>query len=658
MKKSIFLASLILTGLFAQAQERLNFQNFDSKTSFQNDIQSPIAENNFNSNYAKLIGDISNSASANKSDVTNTLSNKRWGQFRNINDNQLQTFELNYSYGNGANVNIKLLNDNLELSKTISFDIPTTTNDVQIITKGTKTVGPNDGKLKFGVYAHYFEGGMGPNFQKNTIYIINQDGEKLHELDAQFCYFINKPDGSTAILTALDTSAGMKYKLYDDQFNFKKEYLVEKFRTSNYAGNPLSFIKINGEDKLVFSHYEKQFMNTSMVVTPDNHLLVKIADLDLNFEKEIKLNLTSKLPNENMIFALGNFGTLPFAEKYSITSHNYNADDKLEITYALSYRDMINDKTWSNYYVASEDGTIIKEINKDVIALKGLSPIENEKDQVGFIVGNDNVISSIDMLNLDTMEEAVSFPVMFNNLLLTSNFDRFANNGTYSYMLGTNNGIKDNNTNKSYGLINQVSKTGVVEKETKLFIGYDPVGFTVMLNSDTLNPKIYNNDEDMEFSYVHFQKLPVGTKYYNTYSVSKGGDDILFTKDGQGTLGDVKSASFLRNNDNTKYTKMGIVYQVGNAQIITSEFFDLPLTKALATHDTKNEASKVYVNKVTQMLTWKDNAEEYQIYSMSGQLIKKGYNDNKTSIYGIEKGVYIVKLKYKKGLVTSKFILN
>lgn len=501
------------------------------------------------------------------------------------------------------------------------------------------------------------KGGMGPNFQKNKVYIFNEDGEKLHELEASFCFFINKPDGSTAILTASDDKAGMTYRLYDDQFNFKKEYLVEKFRTSNYAGNPLSFVKINGQDKIVFSHYEKQFMNTSMVVTPDNHLLVQIADLDLNIEKEIKLPLTSKFPDENMVFALGNFGTLPFTEQYAITSHNFNSDDKLEIIYALSYRDMVNDKTWSNYYVASEDGTIVKEINKDVIAVKGLSPIEGEKDQVGFVVGDDNVISSIDMLNVETMEDAVSFPVIFNEQFLTTNFDRFSNNGTYSYMLGTNNGIKDVDTNKSYGIVNQASKDGVLEKENRIFIGYDPVGFSVVLNSDTLNPKVYNDDEDIEFSYVHFQKMPVGTKYYNTFSVSKGGDEVLFTKNGMGDVGDVKSSSFLRNKDNTKFTKLGVVYQVGNNPIITSEFYDLPLSKTLAVNEIKNKA-QVYVDKLNNSLNWKDKAEEFQIFSMSGQLVKRGSNDNKTSMDGLEKGVYIIKLKYKNKLVTSKFIAN
>ncbi|WP_313028028.1 hypothetical protein [Soonwooa sp.] len=51
-----------------------------------------------------------------------------------------------------------------------------------------------------------------------------------------------------------------------------------------------------------------------------------------------------------------------------------------------------------------------------------------------------------------------------------------------------------------------------MEKEIKLNIGTDPQMFMPILNSETLSPTIYNNDNDVEFTYLHKYKFPTGTK--------------------------------------------------------------------------------------------------------------------------------------------------
>ncbi|SKB96824.1 Por secretion system C-terminal sorting domain-containing protein [Soonwooa buanensis] len=661
MKKSTILASLLLMSVFGKGQEKIRFNQSDDFYSIQKSYNASGEKITINNNFAELISSKPSTLNNSNKNETPLFSSRAWGQISNIDDNSLRTFELNYTFGSNANATIKLLNDDLETTKTINFNLPSTANDVQVLSQASKDIGPNDGKLKFIVFVHYFEGGTGPNYQKNVNYIFNEDGEKIGEIPGIGAFVRRKANQEIRLITRnLDyPTTGTFYKLYDQSFNLKKEYFVDKSFTNGYAGSPLSFINVNGQEKLVLSQYEKLFMTPSQEVTPDNHLVVKIADLDFNFEKEVKLNIQSKYPDKPKTFARANFATFPLTSQFSISNHTFNNDDQLEFLYAITYQDVLQDKMWSNYYVADEAGNILKSYEDNVIGEFALASIEGEKEQVGFVVGDGNVIQRYDMFDVADWSTKVSFSSIINNQMLKPTFNRFKNpENTTSYIFATNNGVREEGSNISYGLVNEYSVTGEFQKENRIYIGIDPQGFSVNLSDGLLSPYVYNEDAKREFTYAYFAKVPNSTKYYNTMSIGTGDGEVLFSKDGLGTLGDVNGTGFLRDHTNSRINKLGVYYKIPGATIISTEFYDVPFTNNLSTSNILKKDISIYIDRLNKTLNWTENAEIYEVYSMSGALLKSGKNTNKISTADMLNGVYIIKLKTKNFLSTKKFIVN
>jgi len=235
---------------------------------------------------------------------------RTWGQIKNIDNNELQMFQMDYQYGTGANVAIKLMDDNMATVRQINFNIPETTNSVRVIAQASSAIGNSTSELKLMVFLHYFEGGTGPDYQKSKIWILGGNGEKIGEFDATGTYLIKKSSGNPDILTYFDDNTNVSMKLYDSSLNQKNVLTIPTELIINYAGSPLNFSTVKGEDKIVVVHYEKKFMdNSTLEVTPDNHLLVKIYDTEFNLEKTIPLDISSIYPDEPYTFALGKFGT-------------------------------------------------------------------------------------------------------------------------------------------------------------------------------------------------------------------------------------------------------------------------------------------------------------------------------------------------------------
>lgn len=658
MKKSIILVATLLAANIINAQEVINFDNAGLKVKKAEKIlktkpdftkfvsakkQLPIFDASFNT-----YGTADKTASITPS---NTIVADEWGQIKVVETGLVENYQIKYKYGAGANVTYKFLDANLNETKSFNISIPTTANHVTMINTMSKT---GEGRRVL-MFVHYFEGGSGPAFQKSAIWVLNENGEKLTQFEASSAKFLKSSNGDIRIVTSIENDNNTTFKLYDTNYTELKTEAIATNLFYNYAGSPLSILKIKGEDKIVMSHYEKLFMdNDTFEVTPDNHLLVKIYDLNFNLEKTIPLDISSIYPDAPYIFALGDFGTLPFNYKFEITDKTFNDDEALEILYTIRYEDLINDNSWANYYVANEQGQRIKSLEKDIIGIMELTPITGQDDQLGFIIGEGDFGSAIETFNIQSWTNGFSFPASYNGQTLSANFNRIPNAGSYSYLAGLGQGKTIDNV--AYGLINQYSATGVFEKEIKLNIGTNPQMFFPVLNSETLSPTIYNNDNDIEFSYIHKHKFPTGTKLYNEFSVSKDYQTPIFSVKGDGTYGDIISSGFVRDETESNIKKLAVLYR-NNAYDVTTEFYDLPLT-TLATTDIAKNKAKIYYDDKLQVIGSLEKADKFEVYNAVGNLVSVASNTNKVSAASFAKGLYIIKLTTNSVVTTSKVIVK
>lgn len=596
-------------------------------------------------------------STANKSiSPSATIVTKTWGQIKNIDNNELQMFQMDYQYGTGANVSIKLMDDNMATVRQINFNIPETTNSIRMIAQASSAVGSSTSELKLMIFLHYFEGGIGPNFQKSKIWVVDGNGEKIGEFDATGAYLLKKPSGNPDILTYFDDNTNVRMKIYDSELNPKNSLTVPTELIMNYSGSPLNFLNVKGEDKIVVVHYEKKYMdNSTLEVTPDNHLLVKIYDTGLsNLEKIIPLDISTIYPEQPYTFALGKFGTYFLKSRYDITDNVFNSDDSLEIMYGIDYEDLLHDKSWTNYYVANEQGNRIKSLEKDIIDIYEMDAVEGQDNQIGLIIGSGNMGTGIEMFSIESWNTDISFPAVYNGDQLSIYFNRIKDNGGYSYLMGLGQAVNENGT--YYGVINNYSKTGEFIKNIKLNIGETPMSFIPILWTGALTPNVYNTDNAMEYTYVYKMKNMSTNKIFNVFNVAKENSDIIFSVNGETEKGDVQSSGFVLDKTGGKFNKLAVTYRTSSTYY-TTEFYDLPFS-ILATQENSAGSVKVYTDKVNNIVGWTEKADAYEIYDIAGRTVRKGSNAFQASTQSLSKGVYIIRLATKHGLISKKFMIQ
>ncbi|WP_300672707.1 T9SS type A sorting domain-containing protein [Soonwooa sp.] len=658
MKKSIILAAAILATNIVNAQETILFENAGLKVEKPAKIlkTSPDFNSLFTAKqnlqqYNATPTSYVNASKTSTAAPTNTIAVDSWGKILAVETGLAENYAIKYKFGTGANLTFSFMDNNFKETKSFNASLPTTANKVAIITTMSKA---EDGR-RIMMFVHYFEGGVGPAFQKSAVWVFNENGVKLKELPVNSAKYIRTASGETRIFGAYDGEENNEFRLYDANFNEMKSVPVAAKLSTNYAGSPVSFLKIKGQDKIVLAHYEKLFMNQQTYeVTPDNHLLVKIYDTDFNLEKTIPLDLTSIYPESPYIFALGDFGTLPFNYKFEITDKTFNDDDDLEIMYTIRYEDVINDKSWANYYVANEQGRRIRSLEKKIISVGEMAPIAGKDDQLAFIIGEGDFGSSIDTFDLQSWKDGFSFPAKYNDQILSTNFNRIPSTNGYDYLIGLGSGKQIDNV--AYGLVNQYFKDGEFKKEIKLNIGTNPQMFVPILNGETLDPHVYNSDDDYEFTYIHKHKFPTGSKMYNEFSISKDYQTPIFALKGDGSYGDIVSSGFLRDEHEKAILKLAMLYQ-NTASVTTTEFYDVPFS-TLATNDVKKSEAKIYFDDKTKSIGTLDKADKFEVYNAVGNLVINQSNTKIVSAANLSKGLYVVKLTINGQVTTSKVIVK
>lgn len=586
---------------------------------------------------------------------SSTIVSKTWGQLKNVDTDEWLTFQQSFKYGAGANVEMKLLDENLAVSKEFTFNIPTTANGVYVLNTVSSKIIDNSTDLKFLVYIHYFEGGSGPEFQKDGIWVVNDKGEILNKMEGAGATFVPNNSGSVDLFAFTDNDEVVTVNALNYDLSQKSTYSFPSVLTYNLVGSPLSFMKVKGENKIVIAHYEKLFLNNdTFEVTPDNNLLVKILNRDLVEEKTIPLDITSSYPEEPFTFGLGNFGVFYFNYKYDVSDKIFNNDEDLEIVYGITYEDLMADNSWTHYYVANEQGTRLKSFETNVISGTEMMSIPGQDDQIGLILGEGESGTGIQMFDINSWTPKFEFPAVYNDEQLASDYNRVPSANGYSYLISMASGIQENG--KTYGVINRYTADGAFEKAIKLDIGVDPQLFIAVLNSDSLNPHIFNNDDDIEYTYVHKHKFPTGNKIYNEFTIAKETGPAIFTAKGDKPYGDVTASGFLFTKNGASFNKLALVYN-NYEEFITTEFYDLPFS-VLATNNTSVNTTKIYTDRLNKTINWSEKANTYEVYGMAGDMLLKGNNADKASTSTLLKGAYVLKLSTDKGVVTKKFMID
>lgn len=523
--------------------------------------------------------------------IDTTLSVAYWGMLTSAEDgkNLLVTMEYRQNsptdwYYSG--ITYTLFDENLHPGKSFSLQTPARTQDISIMANYSSRFFNYDAKKEFLVSVHSFaEGQTGPESCRDTLFIINEDGEILRKFGHTSGAMLHSVTQGTStenriqIIDAFysDLADTMKTSIYKATEVMKENpeplftFYIDEDLTTYANGALAAFTEIEGEPCYVTTQYTKPFVaddnhsGEEIIVEKDNSFEVYIYDVDFNLAKKITLPLIGLDENEF------SFSTLMYFGKYMITRHVFNRDDKYELIYAMDRYDISCDCNKMQFYLVDEDGNIIKEIADEVASVTELQAIRGQHDEFALALGDEDAVTGISMLDIPSLDINFHFPALYKNELLSMSFERVpAENGSYNYVFGLGRGESADGT--VYGGIVYYDRQGNIVKRHRIDLGEDCLLFTPIINALTMNPYAFIPDAQQEYLYFYrFSKNDAAGKGFGIANEN----ETLYKWQDNDQDGTFSSAGVLTNEDGTELKDLYITWE--GATSTKHIFYKLPL---------------------------------------------------------------------------------
>lgn len=481
------------------------------------------------------------------------------------------------SYSKG--ITLTCYDDNLQPTKEFYLKTSDTTQVVIVMMQYSANHFNSDSKLEFMLHAHSFAAGYGPQACRDTLFIVNEDGEILQKMGGVNNISLHSVPGEYSEEPRVAVTSAYYTELHDTAFTYiykARDFVRENpnplFRFAvpdaliSYLSAPMaSFMEIEGEPYYVTCQYSKPYIANgdplNPVVEKDNDFRVIMFDINFDTVKDIHLPL---LGQDEIDYSMA---SLDYFDEYRITRHTFNGDDKFEIIYCADQYFVDCDCIRTALTLVNEDGEVIKHIATGVSAARRLVDIPGQSDEYA-ITGS----MGYQMLRMPEMEDAAIIPPVLEGDALSSNFNRVPNgNGGYDYIFEIGMGEADDET--TYGIIARYDQAGNMTQRIHIDIGRNGATFSPLFNAQTLNPYTFIPDEETEYLYMSstleddgmHRRIGVATAEKNLYVI-----------DDHPVYGSIASAGLLRDMAGTKTSALFVSFTSDAISIDTTIFYKLP----------------------------------------------------------------------------------
>lgn len=522
-----------------------------------------------------------------------------WGTFIMLEDNTAQLFtqshELSFLYGDVGQpfykgVTISLLDENFEVEKSFSLDLPDTTMSVSVLGTMSKNFFNSDSKREFVIQAHSFTKlSQGPAYARDTLYVVNEDGEILYRYGQANGAFLKTANGlnhfGISRTSYTEVTDSIAYDIYNAKDNSLLFHYAKHRNVVNYMQSAtFQAMDVEGETYYVGCFYEKPFVDPESdprdpSVNPDNKFIVQIYNSsDFSLEKEIKLELYGKDENEWTMGALRNFSDIALTKTY------FDTDPDFELIYTVDHHLDECDCTQSDIYLMNEDGSIEKELFIGTGGVVKLCDLQGQTDEYAVLWGTSDAITGFQMVEMPSLNSTY-FSTIQDGEYLSLTFERVADpTHGRQYLFLLRQGEMYNDT--ACICLAYFNPQGEMTKKFRLKIGEATVDYGVILTSETLNPYLFDDDEEREIVVMGSEQeiLPDGSEDYHTY-VAIGEEEsgnLSYRIYNHPQYGDVAGAGVSPNMARDRVGSFYITYQIINgyyANDNTTVFYQLPLRR-------------------------------------------------------------------------------
>lgn len=357
-------------------------------------------------------------------------------------------------------------------------------------------------------------------------------------------------------------------------------------RITYLQGSCFNCMNVDGTPYYVLAQYDKPFTNTDVddgskdvKQEPGNFLVLRT--LDENFDKvdsiRVSIDAPEGIPYRSAAFGL--FGNNDLSKGYFSNSGKLN--------YVVGLYDYVPslDGDLISYAVYDSENGKLKDICDKVTSNKRglLNTIHGKSEQMWFLqtIGtSEGSGQQIQLVDVPSCEKVGVLPQSIDGNAISSNFDRYpttANAQGYQYVIALSQ-AQSNAAGEVLAPIAWVNPDRTIDHVDRLNLGLKAENFTPLINSTSLNPYLFNTDDDMEYVYIAKKRREDGSnKIDNVLEVSKLDGTVLKSWRGDDTHV-FEKASFPVMNDLGK-RQMFVVFNDTENNKYDMNFYDLPFTK-------------------------------------------------------------------------------
>ena len=357
-------------------------------------------------------------------------------------------------------------------------------------------------------------------------------------------------------------------------------------RITYLQGSCFNCMNVDGTPYYVLAQYDKPFTNTDVddgskdvKQEPGNFLVLRT--LDKNFDKvdsiRVSIDAPEGIPYRSAAFGL--FGNNDLSKGYFSNSGKLN--------YVVGLYDYVPslDGDLISYAVYDSENGKLKDICDKVTSNKRglLNTIHGKSEQMWFLqtIGtSEGSGQQIQLVDVPSCEKVGVLPQSIDGNAISSNFDRYpttANAQGYQYVIALSQ-AQSTEAGEVLAPIAWVNPDRTIDHVDRLNLGLKAENFTPLINSTSLNPYLFNTDDDMEYVYIAKKRREDGSnKIDNVLEVSKLDGTVLKSWRGDDTHV-FEKASFPVMNDLGK-RQMFVVFNDTENNKYDMNFYDLPFTK-------------------------------------------------------------------------------
>lgn len=350
-------------------------------------------------------------------------------------------------------------------------------------------------------------------------------------------------------------------------------------------GSCFNCMNVDGTPYYVLAEYDKPFTNTDagdgsedIKQEPGNFLVLRTFDKSFNKVDSIRVSIDAPEGTPYRSAAFGLFGNNDLSKGY------FSNSGKLNYVVGLHDYAPALDGDLISYAVYDSKGKLKDICDKVTSNKRGLlNTIHGKSEQMWFLqtIGtSEGSGQQILLVDVPSCEKVGVLPQSIDGNAISSNFDRYpttANAQGYQYVIALSK-AQSNEAGEVLAPIAWVNPDCTIDHVDRLNLGTKAENFTPLINSTSLNPYLFNTNDDMEYVYIAKKRREDGSnKLDNVLEVStldgtvikswRGDDNYVFSQ-----------ASFPVMNDLGK-RQMFVVFEDRANNKYDMKFYDLPFTK-------------------------------------------------------------------------------